>query len=340
MMFLIRLLLYLIQVSLVPTANAASPPLALIAITNQTTANDHRISVPKIDNGVSLFYTSPGDPIPREELRHTLSSANSDVRAHLPRDADRPMQSSFETKITFSDTRDNVHLWVYAYHGISWRQLNEVLTQLQAYMLGVEPGPYACRELEFYVSLVPGIEVARGAVEFTRGKKAVAKRVQDTTTLQLVQANYSSQPNVDLPIIFNIAKGLDLKVTEIGLPIPESAVLEAIDAAFTTIVLDHEDIDAKVPKNLYPYKFNQTSGIRPEFFTTEIIYNPTSAKRGVTWSLLCLFYYGLRDFMRATKYFNNLEYKLVDARLGDVGSGEVQYYPSGRTASKIALTAT
>ena len=337
-MSVIWLLLLWVQVSVYPTVIASSPPtqrqravITLTEITNQTVVNHHDTLLANLGTEISLYFTNPGSPVPKSELRQILSFANADVQTHLPRDADGPISdSSFEANITFPRTGDNIYLWVYAYgYGLSWRQLSEALIKLQMYMLGIGPAHPAshCQELEFYVQLAAGIETARGAVEFTPGRGAEAKRALDSVALQLVQANYSLPSNADLPIIFRIATNLDLNITELGIPIPEATVLAAIDSAWTDVVLNHDDIDAKIPKNLYPYSFKHISGKRPELFVTEITINPTSGKRGITWILLCLSYYGLRDFMRATKHFNTLSFELIDSKLGNIASGEVRYSP-------------
>ena len=344
MMFFFWLPFLLIHVSLHDTVKAASPSqlqrpaITLTENTNQTTADHHVTSLAGLDNELSLFFTQPGGPIPRNELRRILSSASDDVQAHF-HDADMPIsKSSFETNMTFPRTGDYIYLWVYAYgYGLSWRQLGEALMKLQMYMLGIGPSHPAshCQELEFYVQLVTGMETARGAVEFTPGRRAEAKRSLDPVALQLVQANFSSKDNADLPIVFRIAPGLDLKVTELGIPIPESTILTTLEKAFTDVVINHDDIDAKVPKNRYPYSFNATSGKPPSIFTTEVSLTPSSSKRGITWAQLCLLYYGIRDFMRSTKHFNVLEFELIDARLGLVGNGNVQYGPSNDPASQV-----
>ena len=336
-MSFIWLLLLWVQITVYPTVIASSPPtqrqeaaITLTEITNQTVADhDHLLANLGID--ISLYFTKPGSPIPRSELRQILSFANDNVQAHLPRDANTPISdSSFEANITSPRTGDYIYLWVYAYgYGLSWRQLSEALMKLQMYMLGIGPAHPAshCYELEFYVQLGPAIESARGAVEFTPGQGAEAKRALSSAPLQLVQANYSSPSNADLPIIFTIAPNLDLKVTSLGIPIPEDTVLDAMDAAFTDVILNHDDIDAKVPKNLYPYTFKKISGKYPQLFVTEVTISPHDSKRGVKWSLLCLTYYGIRDFMRATKHFNALNFELIDGILGNMASGEVGYSP-------------
>ena len=329
-MSVIWLLLLWVHISVYATVIASSPPtqrrraaITLTEVTSQTPAD--------LGIDISLYFTNPGSPIPNSEVRQLLSFANDEVQAHLPHDARRPIfDSSFETNITFPRTGDYIYLWVYAYgHGLSWLQLSQALTKLQMYMLGIGPGHPAShyQELEFYVQLGPAIETARGAIEFTPGQGAEAKRALDSGALQLVQANVSSPSNADLPITFNIAVNLDLKVTWLGSPIAEATVLEAIDSAFTDVLLNHEDVEAKIPKNLYPYSFKHISGKRAQLFVTEIVVSPSSGKRGITWSLLCLLYYGLRDFMRATKHFNTTNFELIDTKLGNIASGEVRYSP-------------
>lgn len=337
-MSLIWILLLWVQVSLFPAVIASSSQtqrqraaVTLTEPTIQTVANPHDILLANQGNEISLYFTKPGSPIPKSELGQILSFANDDVQSHLSRDPDTPISdSSFEANITFPRTGDNIYLWVYAYgYGLSWRQLSEALMKLQMYMLGLGPGHPAphCQELEFYVRLAPTIETARGAVEFTPGQGGEAKRALSSVALQLVQANYSSPSNADLPIIFRIASNLYLNITKLGIPIPEATVLAAMDAAFTDVVLNHDDIDAKVPKNLYPYSFKHISGKRTELFVTEVIINPQSGKRGITWSLLCLSYYGMRDFMRSTKHFNTSSFELQDSASGHIASGEVRYSP-------------
>ena len=337
-MSVILLLLLWVQVSVYSTVIASSPPtqrqraaITLTEVTNQTVANHHDILPANLGIDISLYFANPGSPIPKSEVHQILSFANDDVQTHLPQDANRPIsRSSFEANITFPRTGDYIYLWVYSYGlGLSWLQLSEALMKLQTYMLGVGPthsDPH-CQELEFYVQLAPAIETARGAVEFTPGNGAEAKRALDSVPLQLVQANFSSPGKADLPIIFNIASNLDLKVTRLGIPIPEAIVLTALDLAFTDVVLRHDDVDAKVPKNLYPYSVKHLSGQKPQLFVTEIVIDPQNSKRGITWSLLCLLYYGIRDFMRQTKLFDVLHFETIDAKLGNIASGEVKYFP-------------
>lgn len=344
-MLVIRLLLSLIQVSLLHTTEAASPPLgdqrAPIALTETTklTVANHRgesLTIPNDELGV--IFTDPGGPIPQDELRHALSAANAKVQTHLPHSAHKRITASaFETNTSFPETGDNIEFWVYSYGwGLSWGQLSQALVLIEAYMLGTGQGHHVAHshELEFYIQVTAGLDVARGRVEFTTGPRAVTKRSQVATTLQLVQGNISSQSNDDLPITFNIPRSnLDIKITELGLPIPKSTILHTIDRAFTDVILNHDEMDYKIPRNQFPYAFNTTSGTMPHQFITEIRISPHTGKR-ISWSVLCIFYYGLRDFMQATEHFNVLKYDLIDAKLGPVGYGDVRYWPSGPTPSK------
>lgn len=339
-MFLIRLLLLLIQVSLLHTTQAASPPLgdqrvpiALTETTDPTVANHRGESFTILGNEITVRFAAPGDPIPQEELRYALSVANAKVQTHLPHSAHKRITASaFKSNTSFSETGDNIEFWVYSYGwGLSWGQLSQALLIIEAYMLGTGQGHQVAhhQELEFYIQFIPGLDVARGGVEFNPGLRAVTKRSQVTTTLELVQANISSQSNDDLPIIFNIPRtNLDIKITELGLPIPKTAILDTIEQAFTDVIINHDEMDYKIPKNQFPYAFNSTSGSMPHRFTTEIRISPHTGKR-ISWSVLCLFYYGLRDFMRDTGHFNVLKYDLIDGKTGPVGYGDVRYWPSG-----------
>ena len=347
MMCGVRLLLLFLQVSLFPTAQAASPPLPLqrtpITLTETTTASNRGDSLTNPGNDIRLFFTSPGDPIPAAEVRHTLAVANADVQSHLPRYAhERISRSLFEINTTFPVTGDSIYFWVYSYgYGLSWLQLSQALGKLQNYMLGIGPDhpPPHCQELQFYVQLTPGMEVARGVVEFTPGaRRAAAKRsLATTTTLQLTQANISSpSSNADLPIMFHVAHNLDINITRLGLPIPEPLALAAIEEAWTDIILNHDDdIHATVPRNLFPYSFNRTTGKMPQLFTTQISISQYSGKK-MYWGLLCLLYYGIRDFMVSTGYFNVMRFEILDARVGKLGFGTVLYYPE--TAPYVLLS--
>ncbi len=341
-MFSIKLLLCFLHVYLFHTVQATSPlvllespPTAQSETTNLITVNHTCCSPANADNVKRLFFTDPGGPIPASELRHTLSVAIANVQTHFPRHADEPISESlFETNVTFADTGDNVYLWVYAYgHGLSWLQLSQALMLLSKYMSGADPdhpSPHY-QQLEFYVQLTTGMETARGVVEFTPGTRAVTKRNPVTTTLQLAQVNLSSHLHTDLPIIFRIPKtNLDLNVTALGLPIPEYFFLTTIESAFTDIMLNHPDIDSSVPFNK-PYSFNATFGKWQHESIVEIQITPAKRK-SMSWGLLCLVYYGLRDFVQDLKHFNAMSFEVLDARLGKVGDGKVLYYP-GDTAS-------
>lgn len=349
-MLVIWLLLLLIQVSLLHTTQAASPPLGdqrvpivLTETTELTVTKHHGESLTVPGNDLGVIFTDPGDPIPQDELRHILSVANAEVQTHLPHSAhQRITASSFETNTSFPETKHNIEVWVYSYGwGLSWGQLSQALMIIEAYMLGTGHGhevPHH-HELEFYIQLTAGLDIARGRVGFMPEPIAVTKRSEVTTTLQLVQANISSQSSDDLPIIFNIPRtNLDIKITELGLPIPESTILYTIDRAFTDVMLNHNETDWKIPRNQFPYAFNTTSGKFPHLFTTEIRISPHTGKR-ISWGVLCLFYFGLRDFMQATQHFNVLKYDLIDAKTGPIGYGDVRYWPSGPTPSKAASKA-
>ena len=351
MMWGVRLLLLFLQVSLFPTTQAASPPLPLqrnpISLrepTDAAIASNRGDSLINPGNELRLFFSNLGDPIPAAEVRHTLAVANANVQAHLPRYAhERISRDLFETNTTFPETGDSIYFWVYSYgYGLSWLQLSQALGKLQNYMLGIGPDhpPPHCQELEFYVQLTPWMEVARGVVEFTPGaRRATAKlSLVTTTTLQLTQANISSpSSNADLPINFHVATNLDINVTRIGLPIPEPIVLAAIEEAWVDVMLNHTDIDATVPRNKFPYSFNHTTGKLPHLFTTEISISQYPGKK-MYWGLLCLLYYGVRDFMVSTKYFNVMKFEILDAKLGKLGFGTVLYGPDRGTASNVLLT--
>ena len=345
-MFAIRLLLLLLQVFLFEAAQATSPstplstvPITLTGNTNLTLADHDSPFLANPGSDVRLFFADLGSPIPPLEVRHVLSVANADVQSYLPHRADKPISKHlYETHHTVPDTGDNIYLWAYAFgFGLSWRQLSQALTLLQNFMLGIGPGhPTAhCQQLEFYIQLTAGIriEVARGVVEYTPGARAVAKRHLVTTTPQLLQANPPSQDGSAPPFIYHLAKtNLDLNITKLGLPIPETTVLTAIESAFSDIILNHIDIDDPIPANLFPYSFNRTSGRPPHTFTTEIVITPYPDQE-IYWGLLCILYYGLRDFMVELEHFNVMQFELLDARLGKLGYGEVSYWPSGAMAS-------
>ena len=350
-MFAIRLLLLLLQVFLFKAAQATSPatplstvPITLTENTNLTLADHDSASLANSDNDVRLFFAELGSPIPPFELRHALAVANANAQSYLPYHADKPISKDlFETNTTFPDTGDYIYLWVYAFGwGLSWRQLSQALMMLQNFMLGMGPGhPTAhCQQLEFYIQLTAGhrTEVARGVVEYTPGARAVAKRHLVTTTPQLLQANPPSQDTSDPPIIYHLAKtNLDLNVTKLGLPIPETIVLAAIESAFSDIILNHIDIDDPIPANRFPYSFNKTSGTPPHTFTTEIVVAPYPGQE-IYWGLLCILYYGLRDFMVEMEHFNVMQFELIDARLGKLGHGEVSYWPSRAAPSMGEIT--
>ncbi len=189
------------------------------------------------------------------------------------------------------------------------------------------------QQLEFYVQVALVYEVAHGVVGFVPGAPAVAKRNPITTaTLQLPQTNFSALSILALPIIFNIPKtNLDLRITSLGLPIPESIVLDTIEEAYTDVILNHTDIDSPMPANR-PYSFNVTSGRLPRLSSTEIRISKYPGKR-VSWGLVCILIYGLRDFMRETKHFNAMSFELDDGKEGRVLHGDVLYSPAAKPPS-------
>lgn len=346
-MFDTWLFLLFLQVALFPTAQAASllspSQLAIVTLTestNLTTADHASILLPNPSNELSLFFTNQGDSIPAAELRHTLSVASANVQYYLLHHANEPISDNFfETNCSFPETRDRVYISVHAYgFGLSWLQLRYVLVMLQGYMFGEGPGhPHAHnQQLEFYVQQTAGIEVAHGVVEFTPGARAVAKRDLLTTTLQLPQANVSSLSTPTLPITFRIPKtNLDLSITSLGDPIPQWTILSTIEEAFADIILNHDDIESPIPAN-QPYSFNVTFGHRPNLFITKIQIAPYRGKP-MSWGLLCIVIYGLRDFMQATKHFNATGFEILDAKLGGIGRGDVLYWPLVNTASTERL---
>ena len=350
-MFRIWSLVLFLRLSLVPSTQAASPPVPLQNIpitltetTNVTVASDASSSLTNPSNELTLTFTKSGRQIPADELRHTLSVAAARVEGYLPQHADEPIAHSlFETSVTFPETGDGISVFIHAFgFGLSWRQLSDTLMTLQLYMLGMEPNrPAHLEELEFYVQRppvagVPDFEVAFGEVEFTPGARAVAKRNPITTALQLPHANSSSLSTVTVPFIFNIAVNLDLNITALGLPIPKDALLDTIEAAFTDVILGHTDFDAAIP--LRPSSFNTTSGKRPHEFTTEIELGPYPGEK-ISWGLLCIIIYGLRDFVRETGHYNSLAFEVEHRREGVIGHGDVNYWPSGKGPEAVELTA-
>ena len=334
----IRLLLSLLQISLFQTVQAASPssplqkaPLTRLETPNLIVTNHASDSSANPDSSMWLRFVEPGSPIPAAELRHTLSVAKTEVEAHIPGRAHEPLYTgSFEKNITFPETGDSVYLWVYPY-GVrfSWVQLSQTLALLEKYVRGLDPSHPGShyQEVEFYLNLTPSVEAARGGVEFKPGSRAVAKRNPDTTILQLPAANLSPHVNADLPIIFNIPKSnLDLNVTTLGNPIPKDTLFEAIEAAFTDIVLKHDNIDLTVPKNLYPYQFNYTDGKFPKYSKTMISISAFPGNK-FSWGLLCILYYGLRDFLRDTEHFNTLIFRVNEKKVKTIGHGEIVYWP-------------
>ena len=297
-------------------------------------------------NQISVFFTNPGGPIPAAELRQTLSVASADVQTYLPHSADEPIAgNSFEENISFPDTGESVSISVYAYGvGLSWRQLSHTLAILRSHVLGLGPGhpePHY-QQLEFYVQLAAGIEVAHGVVGFVAAGvgKAVAKRgLISTSLLQLPHGNFSSSLGggaLTLPILFRIPKtNIDLNITSLGVPIPESTILTTIDLAFGYVIMEHFDIDALIPAGR-PYSFNATFGTKPQEFDAEIAIGAYPSKE-ISWGLLCILYFGLRDFMNERKHFNALGFVVIDGDLGNIGFGDVFYRHVAGTASAKRL---
>ena len=346
-MFDVWLLLLFSQAFIVANAQAASLSLtnqnALITLpkTRKLTTADHAdATLTDLSNEISLSFITSGDPIPAGELSHTLSVASARVQVYLPRHADEAVSDDyFETVIHFPGTGDIISISFYVYGiGLSWLELSRALVILRQYMLGMGPGHLVqhIQQLEFYVRLEARVEVAYGVVTLATRSRAVAKRGSVTTSLQLPHANFSSPTTVILPIIFNIPKtNLDLNITSLGQPIPEMTILTTIELAFTEIMLDHTDIDAPIPANM-PFSFNATFGKQTELVTAEIRIDNYPGKQ-ITWGLVCILIYGLRDFMSETMHFNALSFEIKDGRLGWIGHGDVLYGPDPGTASTQKL---
>ena len=318
-----------------------SAPITTTEKKNVTIADHACIPPANLCNDMSLIFTEPGDPIPAAELRYTLSVASARVQAYLPRHANEPISDDFfETNLWFPDTRDGVSLSVYSYGlGLSWLQLSHGLLILQEYMLGLGPGhPVAhFQQLQFYIRTVAEVDVAYGVVDFTPGGRAVGKRNSVTTTLQLPNTNFSSSGTVNLPIVFRIPKtNLDLYITSLGEPIPEYEIFHTIESAFTEIILNHTDIDALIPADR-PFSFNETSGKSPKMLTTTEIQISVYPDKKISWGVLCLLIYGLRDFLRETKFFNTLKFEIFEGKVGWIGHGDVLYGPTPGTASTRRL---
>ena len=338
-MFGIRLFTLLSQTVLCLTAQAATHsnvPITLLEKGNISVAN--RVSVPINipSNALSLYYARLGDPIPEAELRHALRVAQARVEDYLPQYADYPIsQNTFDTNVSFQETGDYIYIHVYAYgFGLTWGQLSRVLVLLRTFMLGLGPNhpqPHF-QQLDFYVQLTAGLDVARGAVEFTPGERAVTKRNLVIPTHQLPHANFSlpgTPPT--LPIMFHVSANLDLNITSLGLPIPQVVIIDTIESAFSEVAIEHTDIDAPIPFNR-PYSFNDTSGKWPHPYKTEIRISSYPRKR-ISWGVLLLVLYGLRDFMGEVHYFSEIHFGIIDGKHGTVGHGDVHYSPVSKTAS-------
>ena len=335
-MYKLWLPLLLLQLSLSFTARASSPsspsqkiPITLTEPTNLAPAGE---SLDNDENGVKLFFAEHGNPIPLVEIKQVLTRAHADVEAHLPHDGHQGIAKSlFETNLTFPDTGDNIYFYVYAYGwGLNYLQLYEALNMLQRYILGNEPhhpGTHS-QELGFYVKVAPVVEVARGSIEFTPGARATAKKRNPvTTTLQLPQeANLSAAANggTEVPISFHVATNLDLNIIELGGPIPDTAIFYTIERAYTKVMLDHDDIEASIPIN-QPFSFNTTLGRPPRAYITEISVVPKK-RASMSWAVLCLSLYGLKDFMLKTKHLNMMKFEITSPNKGVLGTGEIKFW--------------
>ena len=302
-----------------------------MAIANQT-----NISLSNPDNELSVYFTHLDASIPAAELHDTIFVASARVQNYLPQHADAQIANDFfRVNIPFPATGDSVSISVYTYgHGLTWLQLSRVLMIVQQYMLGMGPGHPAGhhQELEFYVQFVLGDEVAHGVVGIVPGARAVAKRNSITTTLQLPRTNFSALSILTLPIIFNIPRtNLDLFITFLGLPIPESTILDTIEEAFTDVILSHTDTDSPMPAN-QPYSFNATFGRLPRVSSTQILISQYPGKR-VSWAVVCILIYGLRDFMRETKHFNVMSFEVDEGGMGRIVHGHVLYSPAAEPPS-------
>ena len=296
------------------------------------------------NNVVSVHFHNEGAAIPLSELFATLAATMSAVRAYLPDSASFPISNVFEKSVSFPETTGNsVSVTVHDYfQRLSWLQLSQALILVEEYMLGTSgPGhPIAhSQTLDFYIQLreIGGgwIDVAHGVVKFAAGHRAVGKRsLLILPTLQLTNVN-SSSPSLSaptLPIIFNVATNLDLNITSLGTHIPPATIITTIEAAYSDIILTHEDIDSPIPFD-EPYSFNKTFGrTQPVNAKIEI-----SAYRGkekeVTWGLLYMLLYSLKKCVQEMGLYNAMGFEIEDKRLGRLGRGVVEYRPGVGMAS-------
>ena len=336
-MYNLQLPLLFLQISLSSIIRASSPsspsqrvPITLTESTNLASAGD---SLAENKNGVRLHFPGHGNPIPPAELTNILTEASADVEAYIPHSAHQPIDKAlFEKNMTFPDTGDNIYLYVYAYGwGLNYQELYQAMIMLQRYVLGSEPGQPGTHfeELDFYIQLAHGMVVAHGAIEFTLGARATAKRNPITTTLQLPQeANMSSNNNnnnMDVPFSYHVAPNLDLNIGELGPRIPEATILYTLEGAFTDVVINHEDIEASIPIN-QPYSFNTTFKTSSQHAYITGIKVAPQERRSMSWSVLCLSLYGVRDFMLESGHLNMMKFEIT-ARKGVLGKGEVFSQP-------------
>ena len=312
-----------------------------LALVKPASSSTKSPTAPNID--VSVRFQNEGSPIPPNELLTTLSAAMGAVRAYLPESASYPASNVFEKNVSFPETTgDSVSLTVYDYYQwLSWLQLSKALMLVEEYMLGTSgPGHPTVHShtLDFYIQLVhfggEWTDVAHGVVNFVAGHRAVGKRsLLINPTLQLAKVN-SSSPSLSaptLPIIFHVAVNLDLNITSLGAHIPPDTILRTIEAAYSDIILTHEDIDSPIPAD-EGYSFNKTFGAKTDPVHAKI---DVSAYRGkeITWGLLYILLYGLRNCVEEMGLYYVLGFEIEDTKLGRLGRGEVEYRPGFGLAS-------
>ncbi|KAM0805839.1 hypothetical protein BDR22DRAFT_906442 [Usnea florida] len=312
-----------------------------LALVNPASSSATSLTAP--NNDVSVHFHNEGTAIPPNELLTTLSAAMGAVRAYLPESASYPISNVFEKNVSFPETTgDSVSVTVHDYHQwLSWLQLSKALMLVEEYMLGTSrlEHPIAhSHTLDFYIQLEnlggEWINVAHGVVNFVAGHGAVGKRsLLINPALQLANVN-SSSPSLSaptLPIIFHVAVNLDINITSLGAHIPPSTILTTIEAAYSDVILTHEDIDAPIPYD-EPYSFNKTFGPKTDPVHAKI---EVSAYRGkeITWGLLYLVLYGLRKCVQEMGLYYVLGFEIDDTRLGRLGRGEVEYRPGFGLAS-------
>ena len=312
-----------------------------LAIVNPASGSTASLTAP--NNEVSVLFYDEGSAIPPSELLTTLSAAIAAVHVYLPDSADYPISTIFEKTISFPETTGNsVSVAIFDYsHRLSWLQLSDALMRVEEYMLATsEPGHSIAHsqtlDFSIWTAEVGGgwIEVAHGVVKVVAGDRAVGKRsLLSTPTLQLTNVN-SSSPSLSaptLPIIYTVAINLDLNITSLGADIPGACIITTIEDAYSDIVLKHEDIDSPIPFN-EPYSFNKTFG---PWTQRENVKIQISAYRGkeLTWAVLYLILYGLKEFMELTGLFNELAFKIEDKRAGTLGKGQIEYRPAVEMAS-------